>query len=310
MAVYQGTPGTDVFYGDNLFGGGTFGPQNDVMYGYGGDDILIGLAGSDTLYGGDGNDSLRSGDSDGVVDRLFGGRGDDTYWVREFDVVTELANEGRDTIELWYGYRGVYTLPANVENLILRDGDGGIGNALDNLISGLLATRPLFLDGREGNDVVSGGSYADTILGGLGNDSLTGRGGNDILNGGLGTDSVSGGDGSDRFVFDTNAMFNASTIGVDIIQDFTTGVDKMVLDKTTFTAIRSSAGNGFNIASDFATVTSDAAAATSNATIVYNSTLRRLFYNQNGSAAGFGSGGQFATLISSPLSAADFIVQA
>jgi hypothetical protein len=46
-------------------------------------------------------------------------------------------------------------------------------------------------------------------------------------------------------------------------------------------------------------------------TIVYNSVSGQLFYNQNGSAAGFGSGGLFATLTGAPiLTASDFILQA
>jgi Ca2+-binding RTX toxin-like protein len=254
---------------------------------------------------------LRSGDSDGVIDRLFGGKGNDTYWVREFDVVTELSNEGLDTVELWYGFQGTYTLPANVENLALRDGNGGIGNALDNrifVVSG--ATRVTLLDGKEGNDSVSGGSTGETILGGLGNDTLYGYGGDDILNGGVGTDTLNGGAGNDRFVFDTNSVFSASSIGIDSIQDFTVGSDKIVLDKTTFTALRSSPGSGFSVGSDFATVTTDTAVANSSAAIVYNSASGRLFYNQNGSLQGLGSGGQFATLLRSPLTASDFIVQA
>jgi Ca2+-binding RTX toxin-like protein len=310
MAVYNGTSAGDVIYGDNLFSGRPTAPENDTMYGYGGNDILIGLLGSDTLYGGDGNDSLRSGDSDGVIDQLFGGKGNDTYWIREFDVVTELANEGRDTIELWYGFQGTYTLPANVEVLALRDGDGGIGNALDNtifVVSG--ATRVRLLDGKEGNDSVSGGSSGETIFGGSGNDILNGYGGDDILNGGIGTDTLNGGSGNDRFVFDTDSVFSLSSIGIDSIQDFTVGSDKIVLDKTTFTALRSNAGNGFSVASDFATVTTDTAAATSSAAIVYNSASGRLFYNQNGSLQEFGSGGQFATLLRPSLTAGDFIVQ-
>jgi Ca2+-binding RTX toxin-like protein len=312
MAVYNGTSASDVFYGDNLFSNGSRVPENDTMYGYGGNDVLVGLLASDTLYGGDGNDSLRSGDSDGVIDRLFGGTGNDTYWVREFDVVTELANEGRDTVELWYGFQGTYTLPANVEDLALRDGDGGIGNALNNtifVVNG--ATRVRLLDGKEGNDSISGGSAGETLLGGSGNDTLSGYGGDDILNGGVGTDRLNGGSGNDRFVFDTNSVFSASSIGIDSIQDFTVGSDKIVLDKTTFTALRSLPGSGFSVASDFATVTTDIAAANSGSAIVYNSASRRLFYNQNGSLPGLGSGEQFATLSSSPLiTASDFIVQA
>ncbi|MBD2531758.1 calcium-binding protein, partial [Nostoc flagelliforme FACHB-838] len=49
----------------------------------------------------------------------------------------------------------------------------------------------------------------------------------------------------------------------------------------------------------------------SNAVIVYDSMTGQLLYNQNGSAAGFGSGGQFAQLTGAPaLTASDFIIQA
>jgi hypothetical protein len=64
------------------------------------------------------------------------------------------------------------------------------------------------------------------------------------------------------------------------------------------------------VAAEFATVTSDAAAATSSAYIVFNSTYGRLFYNENGSADGFGTGGQFATLTGATLAGSDLIVQA
>lgn len=71
------------------------------------------------------------------------------------------------------------------------------------------------------------------------------------------------------------------------------------------------AGNGFSVASEFAVVGSDAAAETSDAFITYNSTNGNLFYNQNGAAAGFGTGAQFATILTSvALSATDFVIQA
>jgi Ca2+-binding RTX toxin-like protein len=307
MPIYTGTTGQDVFFGDpEGF------PSNDIMYGLGGSDVLTGLAGIDILYGGDGADSLRSGNADGAVDFLFGGAGDDNYWVREFnDFVTELPGEGRDVIELWYGFQGTYTLPANVESLALRDGDGGIGNTLDNeiiVIAG--ATRVSLLDGREGNDRIFGGNAGETLLGGSGNDLLYGENGNDTLNGGFGADTLNGGAGNDFFVFDINFVFNASLIGIDTIQDFTVGTDKIVLDKTTFFTLKSNPGIGFSDPSDFELVTTDVGAATSNAAIVYNSVSDQLIYNQNGSLPGFGLGGQFAILIRPPLTAGDFIVQA
>ncbi|WP_088889897.1 hypothetical protein [Leptolyngbya ohadii] len=88
-------------------------------------------------------------------------------------------------------------------------------------------------------------------------------------------------------------------------------IGSIVLDKTTFTAIANTVGNGFSITSEFATVSEDAAAATSAARIVYNHSNGRLFYKQNGSTAGFGNEAQFAALNSNPaLAATDFVIQA
>ena len=67
----------------------------------------------------------------------------------------------------------------------------------------------------------------------------------------------------------------------------------------------------YSDASEFTVVTDDGDAATSNALIVYNPVLGSLFYNQNGAAAGFGTGGEFAavSIINAPtLVASDFIV--
>ncbi|MHC5675186.1 hypothetical protein [Nostoc sp.] len=98
-------------------------------------------------------------------------------------------------------------------------------------------------------------------------------------------------------------------MGIDTTADFNhSQADKIVLSKTTFTAITSAVGRGFSKASDFQ-ITSLGAA--SNAVIVYNPMNGQLLYNQNGRAPGFGSGGQFAQLTGAPtLTASDFIIQA
>ncbi len=120
-----------------------------------------------------------------------------------------------------------------------------------------------------------------------------------------------GGNGRDALVYDTNAAFAASAIGLDTILDFNGAFDRIGLDKTTFTALSSGVGQGFGKASEFAVVGSVAAIATSSARIVYNSSSGGLFYNQNGSAAGLGTGAQFATLLGAPtLSASNFYLQA
>jgi hypothetical protein len=71
-----------------------------------------------------------------------------------------------------------------------------------------------------------------------------------------------------------------------------------------------SAGTGFSDGVEFALVTNGTTAEVSTADIVYNQTTGNLFYNQNGAAAGFGTGGRIANLKGNPsLAADDFIVQ-
>ncbi|HEY9657389.1 MAG TPA: calcium-binding protein [Allocoleopsis sp.] len=167
------------------------------------------------------------------------------------------------------------------------------------------------LNGTVNDDLINGLAGNDSLSGGTGNDTLIGGAGNDVLNGGGGHDRLIGGLGNDNFLYNTNAAFTTSEVGLDTILGFNITADRIILDKTTFTALASAVGNGFNVASDFATVNSTAAVATSTALIVYNTSNGGLFYNQNGSAAGLGSGAQFATLLGTPLiSASNFMVQA
>ncbi|MDF5737437.1 MULTISPECIES: calcium-binding protein [unclassified Nostoc] len=159
------------------------------------------------------------------------------------------------------------------------------------------------------SDVINGLGGNDTINGYGGDDQLIGGTGNDLLIGGQGNDTLVGGVGADSFLYNTNAAFTSAAVGIDTIADFNHSQgDKIVLDKTTFSAITSVVKTGFSNASDFQITT---LGAVSNAVIVYNPITGQLLYNQNGSAAGFGSGGQFAQLTGAPtLTASDFIVQA
>ena len=63
------------------------------------------------------------------------------------------------------------------------------------------------------------------------------------------------------------------------------------------------------LAKNFAVVSSNSDAATSEGLIVYSSQSGNLYYNTDGTAPGFGSGGQFATLEgNSDLAAKNFIL--
>ena len=150
------------------------------------DNTLTGNAGVNVLYGLAGNDWL---DGKAGADTMVGGSGDDTYVVDNTgDVVTELADEGIDTVRSTI----TYTLGANVENLILTGSAAinGTGNALDNVLTGNTGANSLF--GGAGNDTLNGGTGADTMVGGVGDDIYYVDNTGDIVteNAGEGNDSV------------------------------------------------------------------------------------------------------------------------
>jgi Ca2+-binding RTX toxin-like protein len=138
-------------------------------------NLIAGQDSADTLMGFDGNDTLDGGKG---ADRLAGGRGHDLYRVdTRTDLILEYAGEGDDTVEAATSY----TLPANVEHLMLLEGGdySGGGNALANRIVG-----------NSGANLLSGGLGADTLEGGDGNDiyvlsdlldSILDRGGTDTV---------------------------------------------------------------------------------------------------------------------------------
>ncbi len=117
--------------------------------------------------------------NDDATDILAGGAGDDTYVLdSSTDKVTELANEGLDTVQV----SASYVLGANVENLTQKGtaNINGTGNGLDNA-----------LDGNSGNNSLQGKAGNDTLAGNAGNDYLVGGAGDDALDGGAGIDNTS-----------------------------------------------------------------------------------------------------------------------
>lgn len=150
-------------------------------------NIIIGNLANNNLDGGAGIDTLDGG---GGADTMAGGTGDDTYIVDNTgDVVTELANQGIDTIRASISY----SLNSNIENLFLT----GIGN-----ISG------------------SGNSSNNTMVGNSGNNKLDGGAGSDSLDGGAGADVMTGGIGDDTYVVDVEGDVVVETIneGYDTVR--------------------------------------------------------------------------------------------
>lgn len=257
---------------DKVFGGDGSdyidgGSGNDKVDGGNGNDILDGGDGNDTITGGAGSDDLTGGSG---KDKLIGGEGDDTYHISEadakgksIDTVSEKANQGNDTV-----YSSIsYTLPTNVENLILTGTDD------------LNAT---------------GSKDANTI---------TGNSGNNRLNGMLGNDTLDGATGADTFVFDTKIGKDKSGnfTNVDTIKNFdaTTG-DYLELNSMIFTALKALKGTTL-AAENFAT----GAAVDNKDFIIYDTSTGALYYDADGS--GKKAAVQFAKLDGHPTFEANYI---
>jgi Ca2+-binding RTX toxin-like protein len=121
------------------------------------DNVITGNAGSNSIDGGLG------------ADTMIGGAGNDTYFVDNLnDVVTELADEGIDTV--WTSVD--FTLSDNVENGFMT------GNANLNLTGSALDNT---LNGNEGNNILSGGLGADRMSGAGGDDTYVVDNVNDIV---------------------------------------------------------------------------------------------------------------------------------
>ena len=143
--------------------------------------------------------------------------------------------------------------------------DKGLGTRKNDRLNG--TNRDDRLDGVGGNDTLNGKNGNDILLGGNGKDRLIGGGGSDRLIGEGGNDTLTGGGGADSFVFDSDRRYRPKDLGTDTITDFVVGEDKILLSDATFTTILSEAGT---VLQEFEVVSSNAAARSSSAIIVYN----------------------------------------
>ncbi|MCB1491341.1 MAG: DUF3616 domain-containing protein, partial [Rhodobiaceae bacterium] len=175
----------------------------DVLIGGSGDDYIYGGSGADGLFGNDGLDRIFMDENDSIVD---GGAGDEDRLI-----VQQLASA---------------TVGVNID-VAAAHFEIAYGNFNDDTFDGSSATVALSLFGRQGQDVLLGGSANDRLYGDN-NDTSTG----DILNGGQGNDYLRGGTNGaggfaerDQFVFDdqwgNDRIFDFANNGAEKI-DFNT----------------------------------------------------------------------------------------
>ncbi|MEH2078701.1 MAG: hypothetical protein V7K89_01400 [Nostoc sp.] len=272
-------------------------PYNDNIVGSNGNDTLVGKDGNDTLNGGAGNDYLSANNLKGssLVD---GGDGNDS-----------LSASGS-----YDDYRGNFAVNANSGNSTLNGGAGDDNLVINyssgnNLLSGGNGNDSLNASGSDslysfykvytvsGNNTLDGGagddhlivdysSGANLLWGGDGNDSLSasnasgnntlyGGNGNDYLTGGNGNDSLIGGSGTDTFAF------NNYNEGVDRLDDFNASNELIQVSASGF-------GGGLSKGSLSANqFTLGTSATTTNQRFIYDNITGGLYFDQDGSAAGF-----------------------
>ena len=255
--VISGGDGDDTITGYN---------GDDTLFGDAGDDVLIGENGSDILKGGAGNDTL---DGFATVDlgidvAVYDGPSSD-YTVTEADANGDYDANGDNLIDAGpnaglaftpvFGHWAVIDNNATggdegVDHLIdvetvqfsditidlnyVLNASGGAdvivdGGANDDMLSGGSGNDDIA--GLGGNDTISGYNGDDTLFGDAGDDVLEGENGDDTLVGGAGADILTGGTGvevnGDTFVFEAAADSDANN--TDVITDFTTGIDTILL---------------------------------------------------------------------------------
>ncbi|MFD0980272.1 calcium-binding protein [Tropicimonas aquimaris] len=228
---------------------------------------------------GAGNDTV-SGAGASVAMKIDGGAGADTI----------STGSAKDIVS---GGGGGDTLSGGGANDVLLGQSGAdriFGEAGNDRISGNNGAD--YLDGGDGNDTIQGGGGADAILGGSSHDTLSGGNGSDDLNGGAGDDTLDGGEGNDRLSGgsggDTLTGGNgadefvlAQTSKVDVITDFETGTDMILLDSAYIAAI-DARSNGLLVRKQF---TSGSDATTADHRLIYADSTGKLFYDADGTGA-------------------------
>lgn len=184
------------------------GAGNDTLRGYGSDDVLLGGSGDDQLTGAGGADELRGGDGN---DKLV----PDDGAAPAADVVD--GGPGIDLLQDYVQYSGSGSLVYPPVELTLDGGgpDGRPGEGDDVLsierVTSNVSGRFILTDaaeeadivanmdggashveGRGGNDVLTGHDQVETIDGGAGDDRIEGGFNHDTLIGGPGKDLIYG----------------------------------------------------------------------------------------------------------------------
>ncbi|MCB1492023.1 MAG: hypothetical protein KDJ77_09540, partial [Rhodobiaceae bacterium] len=207
---------------------------------------LHGLSGNDTVTGGDGDDYLYG---DAGIDQLVGGAGLDRLFIDENDTVID-GGAGTDDRVLVQQLASA-TVGVTVD-MAASNVEVAYGNLNDDTFDGSSSTDALSLYGRNGQDVLTGGTGNDRLFGDN-NDAAAG----DTLNGGQGNDFLRGGENGaggfaerDQFLFDADwgndRIFDFANNGAEKI-DFSSIAGITQRSDLTITDVTDASGTYANI---------------------------------------------------------------
>lgn len=311
---------------------------NDILKGSAGDQDLIGFGGNDKFIGGSGNDFVYGGEGKDTYDGNGGSfdtlNFDDAYWTPSaFRGINLDASTGKvidpwgntETVTQFEQFRGTQFADifkgSGVNEVFMGlggsdkinggggsdtvlyhrdDRHGGTGRITVNLQTGKAIDGFGKIDTLTSIESARTGNAADKLTGNSAANFLRSGEGNDFLAGGLGKDLLRGEGGRDTFFF--NTTLNKFT-NVDKIQGFNVVDDTIRLENAIFTAITGTrtltSAQFYKSAAGVAHDGSDH--------IIYETDTGKLFYDNNGNAAG--GSVHFATISTNlALTAADFFI--
>jgi Ca2+-binding RTX toxin-like protein len=269
----------------------TGGTANDFLVGGGGDDVLAGLGGNNSYIGGAGIDTVSYAAAPGAIYvDLIGSQSLNGYGGTEVFVsgIENVIGSTSNDIIIGDNGNNVLTGGGGSDYLIGRDGNdtlistlgvasalqGGVGN--DVYVLNNVGDSPLEF-AAEGNDTVQttlgsftlGANIENLVYTGAGSFTGGGNGLDNSLTGGTANDTLTGGAGADTF----NAI---ASNGLDVITDFTSGSDRIVLDASyTQTATV-----------DFVSGAGAQTATGTNSAFLYDTSTGILSYDADGTGAG------------------------
>lgn len=187
------------------------------------DDLITGHSGNDTLVGNAGNDTIDGGDG---IDRMDGGNGSDRYLILSSlqhgaAEITDTGISGSDEL-LFASTIANQTLTLFSDDTGLETITIGTSGSVNPITSGTTplsvnaaaAMNALRITGNDGNNTLTGTTFADVI---------TGNGGIDVITGGDGLDTMDGGNGDDVYLISLSQHHSAA----EISDSGTTGTDEL-----------------------------------------------------------------------------------